>query len=41
MANKKSGFDSPAIGKPVPKGYVMKKNKDGTIKFVAPKKKSK
>ena len=45
MATKKSsnkkgtGLQGPAIGSAVPKGYVKKKNKDGTISYVPPKKK--
>ncbi len=35
---KKSGFDAPAKFERVPKGYVMKKRKDGTITFVPPTK---
>ena len=36
---KHSGFDAPVIGTQYPKGTVWKKNKDGTISPVVPKKK--
>lgn len=40
--NKHSGFEAPVIGgKPYPKGTTIKKNKDGTVTVVKPKKKSK
>lgn len=42
MAEKKrkgSGFDGPTIGKTLPKGTALKKNKDGTVTPVYPKKK--
>ena len=44
MANEKekkqkhSGFEAPEKFERVPKGYVLKRNKDGTISFVPPKK---
>lgn len=34
-----SGFDAPVKGKQYPQGTVWKKNKDGTISPVTPKKK--
>lgn len=36
---KKSGFDGQTIGKVHPKGSKIKKNPDGTITVVEPKKK--
>lgn len=35
---KHSGFEAPIKFEHVPKGYVRKKNKDGTIEYVPPKK---
>lgn len=37
-SDKKSGFSGPAIGKTMPKGTTVKKNKDGTVTLVQPKK---
>lgn len=37
--SKKSGFDYPAIGTAFPKGTTFKKNKDGRLIPVYPKKK--
>lgn len=39
--NKRSGFDTPAIGKTYKKGTKVVKNSDGTITLVEPKTKSK
>lgn len=42
MSTKRSGFDAPIIGgKAFPKGTTFKKNADGTITPVMPKKKKK
>lgn len=35
---KHSGFDAPPKFEFVPKGYVRKVNKDGTVSYVPPKK---
>lgn len=42
MAEKKmhSGFEAPTIGEVMPKGTRIKKNPDGTISYVLPKKKT-
>lgn len=39
MAKQKSGFESPTYGTAHPKGSTVKKNSDGTITIVHPKKK--
>ena len=39
-SKKHSGFEAPAIGTRVPDGTTWKKNPDGTISPVYPKKKS-
>lgn len=43
MAEKKqgSGFDHAPIGTFYPKGTKLKKNKDGTVEIIPPKKKKK
>ena len=38
--SKHSGFEAPTIGTVHPKGSVIKKNPDGTIRIVEPKKKT-
>lgn len=41
MTIKRSGFDGPCIGgKPYPKGSKIKKNADGTVDVIEPKKKA-
>ena len=37
--NKKPGFNAPTIGTTYPKGTIVRKNKDGTITVVPPRKK--
>ncbi len=39
MEKKKSGFNAPAIGTVEPRGTTIKRNPDGTISYVYPKKK--
>lgn len=38
MEKKRSGFDAPVIGHVEPKGTKIKRNPDGTISYVYPKK---
>lgn len=38
MAKKGTGFAAPAIGEIAPKGTTIKRNPDGTITLVPPKK---
>lgn len=41
MTSRKNGFNAPCIGTVHPKGSKVKKNPDGTITIVEPKKKKK
>ena len=38
---KRSGYDAPAIGRPLPAGTTLKRRKDGVVEIVTPKKKKK